>query len=311
MTLIAFHDGNNNATLLKWQNHALKIDKNMSFVSLNDKQADQADIALVWNPPKGRLAELKKLKLICSLGQGVDHLWKDIRLPLSIPIIRLVDPNMSRALSQWVLAVLFDFLRDGSFYRSKREKREFSKLPERDTYRMKVAVYGIGAIGSVVASNLKNLDFNVTGWAQTTKPHLLFRQETGVAAFQKLISTNFVHICLLPLTTSTKRLFTKNIFMKMPKGAYFINAGRGEQIDEIALLDAVGSGHLSGAALDVFCEEPLPKNHPFWNEKKISIWPHVAAQTNPETVVEQIIESIHAVKSGQTPKNIVDPFRQY
>ena len=311
MTLIAFHDGNDKSSLVNWHNYALRIDKNMSFVPLSDKQADQAEIALVWNPPKGRLAELKKLKLICSLGQGVDHLWKDISLPLAIPIIRLVDPYMSRSLSQWVLAVLLDFLRDGSFYRSKREKREFCKLPERDTFRMKVAVYGIGAIGSVVANNLKNLEFNVTGWAQTKKPQFLFRQETGRAGFQNLISTNFVHICLLPLTTSTKKLFSKNVFMQMPKGAYFINAGRGEQVDEIALLDAVGTGHLSGAALDVFCEEPLPKNHPFWNEEKISIWPHVAAQTNPETVIEQIIESIHAIKSGQTPKNIVDPIQQY
>ena len=99
--------------------------------------------------------------------------------------------------------------------------------------------------------------------------------------------------------------------MKMPKGAYFINAGRGEQVDEIALLDAVRIEHLSGAALDVFCEEPLPVSHPFWEEKKISIWPHVAAQTNPETVVEQVIAAIHAIKSGRVPENIVDPVRQY
>ncbi len=311
MTLIAFHDGNDNSSIGDWHNCALKFDKEMSFVPLTNKNADQAEIALVWHPPKGRLAELKRLKLICSLGQGVDHLWKDLNLPLSIPIIRLVDPNMSRVLSQWVLAVLLDFLRDGPFYRSKREKREFCKLSERDTFGMKVAVYGIGAIGSAVANNLEKLEFRVTGWAQTKKPKLLFRQETGTGAFQRLIATNFVHICLLPLTTSTKKLFTKEIFMKMPKGAYFINAGRGEQIDEAGLLDAVQTGHLSGAALDVFCEEPLPNAHPFWNEQKISIWPHVAAQTNPETVIEQIMESIYAIKSGRIPKNVVDPIRQY
>ncbi len=311
MTLIAFHDGNGNSSLVVWQKCALKIDKNTSFVALTHKKAEQAEIALVWNSPKGRLAKLKQLKLIISLGQGVDHLWKDPSLPLSIPIVRLVDPYMSHALSQWVIAVLLDFLRDGPFYRLKREKREFCKLSQRETYQLKVAVYGIGAIGSVVANNLKNLNFSVTGWAQSKKPQLLFRQETGRAAFQSLVTSNLVHICLLPLTSSTKRLFTKDVFMKMPKGAYFINAGRGEQIDEGALLYAVGKGHLSGAALDVFCEEPLPDTHPFWNEKKISIWPHVAAQTNPETVIEQIIEAIQAVKSGCTPKNVVNPIQQY
>ena len=311
MTLIAFHDGDDNSSLDEWHNCALKIKKNMSFISLTDKQAEKAEVALVWNPPKGRLAELKKLKLICSLGQGVDHLWKDISLPASIPIMRLIDPFMSHALSQWVIAVLLDFLRDGSFYRSKREKREFYKLSQRDTFGMHVAVYGIGAIGSVVANTLKNLEFRVTGWSQTQKPYLLFEQETGKSAFQKLIKSNLIHICLLPLTKSTKSLFTKDIFMQMPKGAYFINAGRGEQVDEMALLDAVRTGHLSGAALDVFCEEPLPKTHPFWDEKKISIWPHVAAQTNPETVIRQIIDSIQAVKLGRRPRNIVDPIRQY
>ena len=311
MTLIAFHDGVNNSSLVEWTYWASKLNKKVSFVSLIEKQADKAEIALVWNPPEGRLAELTNLKLICSLGQGVDHLWKDRHIPLSIPIIRLVDANMSHALSQWVMAVLLDFLRDGSFYRQNREKREFNKLPQRSTYAMKTAVYGIGAIGSVVANKLRNFDFEVTGWAQTRKPHLLFKQEIGTEGFQNLLSNNLIHICLLPLTLSTKKLFNQEAFMKMPKGAYFINAGRGEQVDEIALLNAVHIEHLSGAALDVFCEEPLPVSHPFWEEKKISIWPHVAAQTNPETAVEQVIEAIHAIKSGRVPENIVDPVRQY
>ena len=148
MTLIAFHDGVNNSSLVEWKYWARKLNKKLSFVSLIEKEADKAEIALVWNPPEGRLAELKKLKLICSLGQGVDHLWKDRFIHLSIPIIRLVDTNMSHALSQWVMAVLLDFLRDGSFYRQNREKCEFNKLPQRSTYAMKTAVYGIGAIGS-------------------------------------------------------------------------------------------------------------------------------------------------------------------
>ena len=158
MTLIAFYDDENNSSLVEWKYWARKLDKKLSFVSLLETQADKAEIALVWNPPEGRLAELKNLKLICSLGQGVDHLWKDRFIPLSIPIIRLVDTNMSHALSQWVMAVLLDFLRDGSFYRQNREKREFSKLPQRSTYAMKTAVYGIGAIGSVVANKLRNFD---------------------------------------------------------------------------------------------------------------------------------------------------------
>ena len=311
MTLIAFHDGIENASLDTWRHHLTKSDPEISLIALSDSKANDAELALVWKPPDGRLAELKNLKLICSLGQGVDHLWKDQKLPQSVPIIRLVDPHMSHALSQWVIAVLLDFLRDGPFYRENKLKREFNKLPQTNTLAMKVAIYGIGAIGSVVAKNLQSLQFDVSGWAQTLKTQLSFKQEIGKQGFENLLHNNLIHICLLPLTKNTKVLFSQDVFYQMPKGSYFINAGRGEQVDEIALSRAVRSGHLSGAALDVFCKEPLPLSHPFWSDQKISIWPHVAAQTDPATTVEQILKAIYAVKSGLAPKNLVDPSRQY
>ena len=311
MTLIAFHDGMENTSLAKWRYHLTKSDSEISLIALSDSKANDAEFALVWNPPVGRLADLKNLKLICSLGQGVDHLWKDQKRPPSVPIIRLVDPNMSHALSQWVILVLLDFLRDGPFYRENKLKREFNKLTQANTIAMKVAIYGIGAIGSLVAQNLHSLQFDVSGWARTRKNQLPFKQEIGEQGFENLLHSNLIHICLLPLTKSTKVLFSENAFNQMPKGSYFINAGRGEQVDEMALLRAVRSGHLSGAALDVFCEEPLPMSHPFWNEKKISIWPHVAAQTDPATTFEQILKAIYAVKLGLAPKNLVDPDRQY
>ena len=311
MTLIAFHDGMENTSLAKWRYHLTKSDSEISLIALSDRKANDAEFALVWNPPVGRLADLKNLKLICSLGQGVDHLWKDQKRPPSVPIIRLVDPNMSHALSQWVILVLLDFLRDGPYYRENKLKREFNKLTQANTIAMKVAIYGIGAIGSLVAQNLHSLQFDVSGWTRTRKNQLPFKQEIGKHGFENLLHSSLIHICLLPLTESTKILFSENAFNQMPKGSYFINAGRGEQVDEMALLQAVRSGHLSGAALDVFCEEPLPVSHPFWNEKKISIWPHVAAQTDPATTIEQILKAIYAVKSGLATKNLVDPNRQY
>ena len=84
MTLIAFHDGVNNSSLVEWRYWASKLNTKVSFVSLIEKQADKAEIALVWNPPEGRLAELTNLKLICSLGQGVDHFCKHLLIHLSL-----------------------------------------------------------------------------------------------------------------------------------------------------------------------------------------------------------------------------------
>ena len=311
MTLIAFYDGAENTTFNKWHHCLQASDPEFTLVPLMDKQADKAEIALVWNMPAGRLAELKQLKLICSLGQGVDHLWKDSQFPPSIPVIRLVDPNMSHALSQWVLAVLLDYLRDSPFYRTNQLKREFNKVPQRDTTGLNVAIYGIGAIGSVVAQNLQSLQFTVQGWAHSHKDKLSIKQAYGESGFQEMLAGNLVHICLLPLTSKTRGVFSRAAFEQMPKGAYFINAGRGDHVVEQDLLASIKASHLSGAALDVFRQEPLPASHPFWEEQRISIWPHVAAQTSPDTATAQIQQAIYDINSGNMPKNLVDRTREY
>ena len=106
MTLIAFHDGVNHSSLVEWKYWARKLNKKLSFVSLIEKQADKAQIALVWHPPEGRLAELKNLKLICSLGQGVDHLWRDRFIPESMPINFIINFRYGVAKSSSALALV-------------------------------------------------------------------------------------------------------------------------------------------------------------------------------------------------------------
>ena len=96
----------------------------------------------------------------------------------------------------------------------------------------------------------------------------------------------------------------------MPAGSYFINGGRSRQVNEADLLDAVQSGHLDGAALDVFAVEPLPEAHPLWAEDRISIWPHVAAQTNPDTAADQVSRAIQAVLDGGVPDHVVNKARE-
>ena len=129
-------------------------------------------------------------------------------------------------------------------------------------------------------------------------PHLI-KAAHGKDGFATLLATCDIHVCVLPLTAETTDLFDASAFSQMKQGAYFINGGRGKQVVEPDLLAAIRSGHLAGACLDVFVEEPLPPQHPFWEEPAITIWPHVAAQTNPDTAGDQVAAAIMAAASDQ------------
>ena len=311
--LIAYHDGyETDERQHGWQMRLAAYLPGCQLVPLADKAADDAEIALVWGPPDGRLAELSQLKLAVSLGQGVDHLMVPGKLPDDIPLIRIVDPDMSHALSQWVILAALDHLRDGPMYREQALQRIFSSHSQRQTRGLPLAVYGMGAIGSMIATRLADIGFQVHGWSRSERPQAgVITMHHGHAGFDKLLSTCQLHVCILPLTDETWHIFGADAFAAMPRGAYFINGGRGAQVDEAALLQAIVSGHIAGATLDVFEHEPLPDNHPFWDESRITIWPHVAAQTNPETAAQQVADAIMAVQAGHVPANLVDRQRGY
>lgn len=311
--LIAYHDGyETDERQHGWQMRLAAYLPGCQLVPLADKAADDAEIALVWGPPDGRLAELSQLKLAVSLGQGVDHLMVPGKLPDDIPLIRIVDPDMSHALSQWVILAALDHLRDGPMYREQARQRIFSSHSQRQTRGLPLAVYGMGAIGSMIATRLADIGFQVHGWSRSERPQAgVITMHHGHAGFDKLLSTCQLHVCILPLTDETWHIFGADAFAAMPRGAYFINGGRGAQVDEAALLQAIVSGHIAGATLDVFEHEPLPDNHPFWDESRITIWPHVAAQTNPETAAQQVADAIMAVQAGHVPANLVDRQRGY
>ena len=311
--LIAYHDGDKTDERQHgWQMRLTAYLPGCQLVPLADNAADDAEIALVWGPPDGRLAELSQLKLAVSLGQGVDHLMVPGKLSDDIPLIRIVDPDMSHALSQWVILAALDHLRDGPMYREQARQRIFSSHSQRQTRGLPLAVYGMGAIGSMIATRLADIGFQVHGWSRSERPQAgVITMHHGHAGFDKLLSTCQLHVCILPLTDETWHIFGADAFAAMPRGAYFINGGRGAQVDEAALLQAIVSGHIAGATLDVFEHEPLPDNHPFWDESRITIWPHVAAQTNPETAAQQVADAIMAVQAGHVPANLVDRQRGY
>jgi glyoxylate/hydroxypyruvate reductase A len=170
---------------------------------------------------------------------------------------------------------------------------------------------GVGAIGGLVAQRFAGLGFDVRGWARNPRQIenvTVFVGDKGRDAFLDGLE---ILVSVLPLTPATRGIMNSDLFNRLAKGAFIINGGRGPQLVEDDLLDAIGCGQIAGAALDVFATEPLPQNHPFWAHPAITVWPHVAAQTNPNTAAQQVASAITAIMAGLEPENRVDWQRGY
>ena len=309
MIRIAFYSAGDSSN--DWAERLLPLVPNIEFVDLMADEAADADISLVWAPPTGRLAALPNLRGIILQGQGVDHMMLDLTTPQDIPLVRLVDPDMSAALSHWAILAALDFWRDGSSYRQQQVQKIWATKPQRRAQGGVVGVMGIGAIGSVIATRFAGLGFLVKGWARTPRQLASVSVYTGMKGLGAFLKDVEILVSVLPLTPETRGIMNADLFAKLAPGACVINGGRGPQIVEQDLLMALESGQVGAAVLDVFETEPLPVAHPFWSHDKIAVWPHVAAQTNPQSAAQQVAAAITKIMAGQAPANQVDWQRGY
>ncbi len=170
---------------------------------------------------------------------------------------------------------------------------------------------GLGEIGRDLASKLGVFRFRLRGWSRSPKslPAVeCFSGESGLAPF--LAGTEIL-VCLLPLTPETEGILNARTLAALPRGAVVINAARGGHVVDDELLAALDSGHIATAQLDVFRQEPLPLEHPFWTHPKIRVTPHNAAITNPDTAARQVVENLRRLARGEKLLNLVDTARGY
>ena len=272
-----------------------------------DHDKEDVEYAIAWKHPRGIFKNYPNLKVIASMGAGVDHITSDPELPDNVTITRIVDKQLTIDMSAFVLALIMDHLRNISYhFRNKKwEPKRYKRI--QDT---RVGIMGLGELGSGVAANLLMNGFEVSGWSISPK------SLQGISTYKKDERDEFLEdldvlVCLLPLTKETENILNRELFEKLPKGAYLINVARGEHLVEQDLLKMVNSGHLSGASLDVFRKEPLPEDHAFWENEKINITPHIASVTDPKHVVPQIIENYERMTEGEELKNVVGRERGY
>jgi glyoxylate/hydroxypyruvate reductase A len=274
-------------------------------------RVEDIEFALVWKLPAGALQGLPNLKCACSLGQGVDHIFLDPDLPAGVQIMRIVDPWMSQAMSEWVLLNVLRFHRQGLEYEEFERRREWKVLPPPQTATRRVGILGLGALGADAAGKIAALGFDVAGWSRSEKIIHGVTSYHGADQLMPFLARTDILCCLLPLTPATEGLINAKTLAALPKGAFVINSGRGGHVVEEDLLAAIDSGHVAGAALDVFRQEPLPTDHPFWAHPKVQVWPHVSAQTNAESGADQVADAITKVFRGEAPNNLVDREQRY
>ena len=275
---------------------------------IHPETGDPKDIeyALVWDPPAGLLASLPNLKAIFSLGAGVDHLFKDPSLPKNVPIVRLIDERLTAQMVEYAMLYALYFHRAIPLYTAQQKERAWKEAPLKLISERRVGVMGIGEIGSAAARALAGMGFDVAGWSRRPKTIEGVETFAGAEGLAPFLARTDILVCILPLTSETTDILDAKLFAAMPQGSYVINIGRGKQLVEEDLIKALDSGHIAGAALDVFRTEPLPKESPLWAHPKIVVTPHIAAMTDPRSSVRQVVANIKRVRAGETPINTVD-----
>ncbi len=271
---------------------------------------EDIEYALVYQPPPGLLASLPNLKAIFSLWAGTDHMASDPELP-SVPVIRMVERGMTATMTAHVVQQVLDLHTQAATYRAQQAARHWEQGELTAPWDRRVGILGLGSLGRDAAEKLAELRFDVAGWSRSPKEIEGISCCHGDAGLAKFLARTDILVCLLPLTAATAGILNAEHFARLPRGASIVNCARGGHLVEADLLAALDTGQLSGAALDVFNEEPLPEDHPFWGHPKIVVTPHIAAFSVPETAVESVIANIERIEKGEPPHYVVDFDRGY
>ena len=264
-----------------------------------------------WFAPMGLPASLTGLRLIASIGAGVEHVLRDPDLPRWVPITRIVDAGQSQGMADFALWATLHYHRGFDQVLQHQAQRRWHMPAQRAAANTHVGVMGLGAMGAHVALALAGYGFTVNGWSRTPRELKGVATSAGAAALEAFLRPLDVVISLLPLTAETRGLCDANWFAQLKPGAAFVNCGRGEQVVVPDLLEALRSGHLRGAVLDVFEHEPLPPDHVLWAEPGVVVTPHMASSVSPEIMARQIVGNTADVMAGRQPLHVVDLMRGY
>ena len=269
----------------------------------------EIDCVVLWKKSPELLKHFTNLKLVCSLGAGVDHILSNNQLPSNIKIARVGDAGLAGKMSKYVQASILYWEHRFLQYKQYQNINKWHPMKPRELGC--IGVMGIGVIGTKVALNLAKLGYTVRGYSQNQKTLQGVDTYAGIEELPAFLKGLDCLVCLLPLTAETRGIVNLSIFRQLNKGAIFINVARGAVLNENDLLEALKDEIISEAILDVFETEPLPSEHPFWQHQKITITPHVASLTDLDKACRQIAQNYLRLQRGEELLFEVDRLKGY
>lgn len=271
---------------------------------------DEIEYLIAWQAPRELLAALPRLKVLFSSGAGVDHVDLSV-VPAHVSLVRMVEPGIIDGMVEYVSLAVLALHRDFFDYVVANRKREWNPLEVPPASSRTIGVMGMGVLGLAVLDRLRSYGFRLRGWNRSPRTVVGVESYAGTGQFCEFLSGCNVLVCLLPLTRSTVGILNSKTFSGLPKGASIINVGRGPHLVEADLLNALDSGHLSRAILDVTETEPLPPEHPLWAHPRVFLTPHVASMTQPETAAPILLENVRRHQRNEPLIGVVDRSRGY
>ncbi|KNC67973.1 2-hydroxyacid dehydrogenase [Pseudoalteromonas ardens] len=263
----------------------------------------EIEFVLAWNAPESLWQQLPNLKVVQSFGAGVDGIPL-AALPSGVQVCRIVDPALADDMAEYVLGhVLAHKLRLSLYYQQQQHQ---VWRPKRACSGRRVGILGLGQLGQVAATKLRQNGFEVLGWSRSEKKIPGINTFWGQAQLTRFASQCDYLICLLPLTAQTRGILDGSLFEAMPTQGVLINVARGAHLNEADLLHALDTEQIAAATLDVFASEPVEPEHAFWQHPKITMTPHVAALTSLRTAMAQIVSNMQAMQKGEPLSHCVD-----
>lgn len=263
-----------------------------------------------WLAPDDLEQTLPNLKVLFALSAGVDQL--DLgRIPPTLPLVRLLDPGISQGMSEYACFAVLGLHRDMLRYRQQQLLGQWQAHRLVPAAKRRIGVMGLGLQAQHILSSLKPFGFALSGWARSQHHIEGVSCHAGVEQLPAFLAQCDILLCALPLTGQTQGMLNRALFEQLPPGAALINMGRGGHLVEQDLLDALDSGQLSAAVLDVLQQEPADPQHPFWKHPNILLTPHIAAMTQPESAFPNLLENIRRFARGEPMQGLVDRQQGY
>lgn len=269
-----------------------------------DHPAGRVDY-IVYAPAVGSvdLSGYTRAKAALGLWAGVETIIGNPTL--TMPYARMVDEGLTQGMVDWVaghvlrhhLGLDADISRDAPVWAP--------RVPPLATDRQ-VGVLGLGALGTACAEALAGLGFRVSGWSRRMKALERVACYAGAAGLAEVLARSEIVVLLLPATAETEAVLNAETLAMLPRGAVVLNPGRGALIDDAALLAALDSGQIAHATLDAFRVEPLPAEDPYWTHPQVTVTPHLASVTRPETAAKVLAENIRRGEAGEAFLHLVD-----